>query len=157
MGIATIAPVLTNIDTTAKFTPGTRYIDDHGNEYIYALGVVSTAAGSWVKLILISDSLATVLLDETEGALGGICGVAMAATVASTYGWYQTVGIAEASFLVSCATNVTLFCSATAGSLDDDGASPTRMHGVWLEDTEPGTATANLTCILAHPHCNKVA
>ncbi len=154
MGVLIAGPI-TTVDSTATVPVGTIYTDEKGNEYIYALGVASTAVGSWVKLKLSSDSVITALLDETAAALGGILGVAMSASVAAKYGWYQIKGIAEASFLVSCATDVTLFATTTAGSLDDAGT--TRIHGVWLEDTEPGTATANLTCFLMYPHCNKVA
>lgn len=153
---ATMIPgKITDIDSSAKLATGTRYIDENGKEYIYAKGVASTATGDWVKLSLSSGELITTRLTETAGALGGMIGVAKAAIVANKYGWYQVYGIASGSFLVSCATNVTLFCTATDGSLDDAGT--TRVHGVWLQDTEPGTGTAVLTCFLSYPHCNKVA
>lgn len=150
-----IPGLLTTVDSTATVTPGSTFTDQYGRVYIYALGVASTAVGSWVKLYLASDVLSTVLLNETAAALGGMVGVAMSASVALKYGWYQIFGMAEASFLVSCATNVTLFATSTDGSLDDAGT--TRLHGVWLEDTEGGTGTSNLTCFLYYPHCNKVA
>jgi hypothetical protein len=150
-----IPGLITTVDSSATVTQGSTFVDKYGRVYIYAQGVANTAVGSWVKLYLSSDLLVTELLDETAAALGGMVGVAMAATVANKFGWYQIFGTAEASFLVSCATNVTLFATTTAGSLDDAGT--TRIHGVWLEDTEPGTATANLTCFLSYPHCNKVA
>ena len=152
----TVAPgALTALDSTAKVATGTRHVDENGNEYIYMLGVTNCVAGSWVKITLASDAFVAAMLDETAAALGGMCAVALAATTGSYYGWFQVYGKAEASFLVSCATNVTLFATTTAGSLDSSGT--TRIHGVWLEDTEPGTATANLTCFLSYPHCNKVA
>jgi hypothetical protein len=153
MGFATVVPVLTNVDTTAIVAPGTRYIDDHGNEYIYALGIGSTVAGSVVRLTLSSDTLITALLTETLAALGGMLGVAMAATIASTYGWYQIYGMAEVSLAANCATNVTMFATSSGGVIDDAGT--TRLHGIWVQDTI--TTAANTTCLLSYPHCNKVA
>jgi hypothetical protein len=150
-----IPGLLTTVDTTATVTPGQTFTDQYGRVYIYAKGIASTAVGSWVRLTLSSDLMITALLTETLAALGGIVGVAMSASVDNTYGWYQIFGTAEASFLVSAATNVTLFATTTGGSLDDAGT--TRIHGVWLEDTEGGSGTSNLTCFLSYPHCNKVA
>src|SRR5687767_1469871 len=61
-------------------------------EFIYLLGVASTAVGSWVTYNM--DDGGTTLL--VPNAIGPVA-VAMSANVASQYGWYQIQGKAIAS------------------------------------------------------------
>ncbi len=83
-------------------------------EFIYLKGVASTAQGSWVTFN--ADDFATALL--AANAIGGV-GVAMAATVADTYGWYQINGKSVAKVAASFADNGALYATATAGTADD--------------------------------------
>lgn len=103
-----------SVDTTAKNRLGTRAFDSAGNEYIYLTGVASTVAGSWVSFD--EAHLTTLLVANAKGRVG----IAMAATVASRYGWYQIYGINSiALVLASFADNGLIFSTATAGSVDD--------------------------------------
>lgn len=69
---------------------GQRAFDTNGNEYIYLLGVAATAAGDWVRYV--PGTFATTRL-VSNTAITGLVAVAMAATVAGTWGWYQIFGL----------------------------------------------------------------
>lgn len=83
-------------------------------EFIYCVGVASTAVGSWVTIS--EDGFTTALL--AANAIGRV-GVAMSANVASQYGWYQISGKAVGKALASYADNGLVYATATAGSIDD--------------------------------------
>lgn len=83
-------------------------------EFVYAKGVASTAIGSWVTFN--EDDWSTALL--AANAIGRV-GVAMAATVASEYGWYQISGKAVGKALAAYADNGLVYATGTAGSIDD--------------------------------------
>ena len=83
-------------------------------EFIFLKGVASTAAGSWVTYN--QDDNTTTLL--AANAIGPVA-VAMAATVADTYGWYQISGKAVGKALAGFADNGNVYATATAGSIDD--------------------------------------
>lgn len=108
-------------------------------EFIYLAGVASTAVGSWVTYNL--DDGSTVLL--AANAIGPVA-VAMGATVASTWGWYQISGKAVGKALASYADNGLVFATATAGSVDDavvDGDMVHLAKGASAVDT-PSTGLA---------------
>lgn len=103
-----------SVDTALKNPLGTLAFDAANNGYIYLTGVASTVAGSWVSFD--EAHLTTLLVANAKGRVG----VAMAATVASRYGWYQvfgknTIALALAAF----ADNGLIYSTATAGSIDD--------------------------------------
>jgi hypothetical protein len=83
-------------------------------EFIYLLGVASTAIGSWVTYNM--DDGSTTLL--AANAIGPVA-VAMSANVASTYGWYQIQGKGVAKVSAGFADNGNLYATATAGEADD--------------------------------------
>jgi len=83
-------------------------------EFIYLLGVASTAVGSFVSYN--PDDFSTTLL--AANAIGPVA-VAMSANVASQYGWYQISGKAVGKCLTQFADNAQVWITATAGSVDD--------------------------------------
>lgn len=111
-------PVLTDTDTVAKLPLGTRIKANdptYGEgEFIYLKGVASTAIGSWVTYNV--DDNSTALL--AANAIGPV-GIAMAANVASQYGWYQIYGKAIGLCLSGYLDNALVYATATAGSIDD--------------------------------------
>lgn len=122
---------ITQIDTAQVYPLGTRArarnnADSTGwmGEFIYMKGVASTAAASWV--LLNYDDYSTSLLADTNV---GPVGVAMAATVASTFGWFQTRGKASANLAASCADNAELYTTATAGTVDDVKTGQFQIYG----------------------------
>jgi len=115
---------------------------DYGvGEFIYLQGVASTAIGSAV--VYNADDFSTTL--ASANAVGPVA-FAMAATVASEYGWYQIGGKAVGKVLASFADNGDCYLTATAGSLDDAdvaGDYVRRCKGASAIDT-PSTGLAEL-------------
>lgn len=110
-------------------------------EFIYLQGVASTAIGSAV--VYNADDFSTTL--ASANAVGPVA-FAMAATVASEYGWYQIGGKAVGKVLASFADNGDCYLTATAGSLDDAdvaGDYVRRCKGASAIDT-PSTGLAEL-------------
>lgn len=107
-----------SVDTAAKVPVGTIVTATDptygAGEFIYLKGVASTVLGSWVTYNM--DDGATTLL--AANAIGQVA-VAMAATVASTWGWYQISGKAVGKALAAYADNGLVYATATAGSVDD--------------------------------------
>lgn len=110
-------------------------------EFIYLLGVASTAVGSWVTYNM--DDGSTALL--AANAIGPVA-IAMSANVASQYGWYQIQGKAVGKVLAGFVDNANIYATATAGSVDDAvvaGDRVKRAKGASAIDT-PSTGLAEV-------------
>lgn len=84
-------------------------------EFIYLLGVASTAAGDWVTYN--PDDFSTTRL--AANAIGPVA-IAMAANVADQYGWYMIHGKhPEGACLTGLAENAQVWITGTAGAVDD--------------------------------------
>lgn len=89
-------------------------------QFIYLLGVASTAAGDAVCF----NSKTGVTVRAVAGgptSIGAV-GIAMAATVAGQYGWYQISGSGPIN-AATTAANTQAFITATAGQIDDTGSN----------------------------------
>lgn len=94
-------------------------------EFIYLLGVASTAVGSVV--VYNPDNFSTVLADADD--VGPIA-VAMSANVASQYGWYQIYGKGVAKVLTGFADDADCYLTATDGSIDDTDVAGDYIRGM---------------------------
>lgn len=94
-------------------------------EFIYLKGVASTALGSVV--IYNPSDFSTAL--ATANDVGPIA-TAMAATVASTKGWYQIQGKGVAKVLTGFADNADCYLTATPGSIDDADVAGDYIRGM---------------------------
>lgn len=122
------------VDTTQKVPLGTRARDKAGNEYAYMLGVASTEAGSWVTF---DETYTTTLL--AANAIGPVA-VAMAATVASTYGWYCVYGSCSALLAANCADNAKIGRETTNGYAGDGRAAGDEIYGAISRGSTAGAA-----------------
>lgn len=122
------------VDTTQRVPLGTRARDKNGNEYIYMLGVASTAAGSWVTF---DEAWTTTLL--AANAIGPVA-VAMAATVASTYGWYCVYGSCSAELAANCADNARIGRETADGRAGDGRAAGDEIYGAISRGATAGAA-----------------
>lgn len=119
------------------------------NEYIWCLGVASTAAGS---VVYIDESYATALITTALGAVPRRIGVAKAATVASKWGWYQIRGIGSVLGVTSCAADVALFTdTSNAGHVDDTTASEHEIGDMVLTTAVGGGGNALAPCVMNYP------
>lgn len=105
-------------ETTAKHRLGTivQAVDPTygAGEFKYLKGVASCVLGSWVTY---KDEDGTTALLAANAI--GPCAIAMAATTASYYGWFQISGTAVGKCLTQIASNNRVWITATSGSVDD--------------------------------------
>lgn len=87
-------------------------------EFIYLKGVASCAAHDWV-------TYAKSTFAATRASANGIgpVAIAMAATTASYYGWFQIAGKANGGALTLYASGAAVFLTATAGKVDDSSVA----------------------------------
>lgn len=104
---------LTAIDTVAKYPVLTEVKGSDGNTYIYLKGVANTIVGAFVTY----DELGVTTL-LAANAIGEVA-IAIALTVASTYGWYCRKGSVQGKVSASFADNGNVYATATAGEVDD--------------------------------------
>jgi hypothetical protein len=83
-------------------------------EFIYLQGLAGTELGTWVTYN--ADDWSSTLL--AANAIGPVA-IAMGATVANTFGWYQISGKAVGKVLTGFVDNANVYATATAGSVDD--------------------------------------
>lgn len=126
-----IAQGIASNETTELVPLGTvvqakdRAATDYGvGTFIYLKGVASTVVGSVV--LIDQDDYSTSLATANDV---GYLAVAMSASVASEFGWYQITGKAVIKGLASLADNASLYLTSTAGSLDDAVVAGDRVKG----------------------------
>jgi hypothetical protein len=140
---------LSNVDTTPTQSVGTITqgfdVTMGAGEFIYLKGVASTVVGSTV----IYDTYANTTVLTVAGSRGPVA-VALAASVANTYGWYQIGGAAVIKAgTVLAGGNV--YATATAGQVDDAVVAGDKIDGARLK-TADGTPSAGLAIAeLARP------
>jgi len=117
----------------------TAYDPTYGaGEFIYLLGVASTAVGSWVVYRADNGGTSLAVADDY-----GPVAVAMSANVASQYGWYQISGKAVGKALTSYADNGLVYLTSTAGSVDDAVVAGDLVHNA-LGASAVGTPSSGL-------------
>ncbi len=92
-------------------------------EFIYLKGVASTVAGDWV--VYDEECVTSRLAAATTGNVA----VAMAATVADKWGWYQITGNAQAKRETGSAVDAALYSAGVTGSSDDAAADGRAIEG----------------------------
>ena len=129
-----------------SFGLGDRHIDHLGNEYVFVLAGVGGITANFVATI--DEAYGAVMVSTSNDARGDLLGVALATIAANSYGWVQVKGVCNVQVAASCAANVRLNTTATAGQLDDDGtAGSITCDGVFLTTARgagAGTAPAVL-------------
>ncbi len=149
------------VDSTAKLPLGTVAKDKNGNEYIYLLGVANTAAGHAV--IYVPTTYQTALLPATGATCVGPVAVAMAATVAATYGWYQIYGMAsvKAGTAAGTAIRKQLFSATSAsatGWVSDTYQAGNQVHGmVSLSSSTAAPGDSTITVFMNRPWVNALS
>jgi hypothetical protein len=145
---------LTDIDTTARNPVGMVIagVDDFGNqaEFIYLKGVASTIAGSVVTYD--HAGVTTLIVADASGPVA----VAMAATVASTFGWYCISGTVlvdvVANSLAAAAGGKNPGRETTDGKVGDGRAAGDEIANFFQRVT---TTTAALAyCQINRPYVN---
>lgn len=130
------------------FSVGDRGTDQDGKSYVYVQASAAIAAND---VVFFNSAYSATTLSTSNDARGNKCGVALVAFAASDFGWVQVDGPSTANVLASCAANIRLNTTATAGKLDDDGtAGSMHVQGIYLT-TANGAGTNAVACILNNP------
>jgi hypothetical protein len=138
----------TTVDATARTTVGTRAVDANGNEYIYLKGVASTAANS---VVTYKGDYTTSLSVANDV---GLIAIAMAATVASTWGWYLVKGTGTVVANNAIAANKGLYLTATPGAVDDASVAGDCIFGLTSYGTNIVAGTGTCTILVNYPFVN---
>lgn len=93
-------------------------------EFMYAKGVASVVAGDYCVISPGGDAAIRAVARSI-----GPGGIAMAAVVASNWGWFQIKGRAIGNVLASFADDLQAYVTATAGSLDDAVVTGDLVYG----------------------------
>lgn len=127
-------------DAIAKFAVGTRADGNGGSEWIYC--VASGAIASQGQVVTLTPTTwAAALLGTANDARGNLVGVANGAITDAQYGWVQVRGPCVVQVAASCAANVLLNTTATAGQIDDDATTGAyTITGIFLTTARGGTA-----------------
>lgn len=130
-----------NTGQLAPLALGTLADGTDGSKWVYVLFGVGGVTGLGYSVVVDEDFLA-VMMSNSVGALGDKIAVAPVAAAAGDYGWVQMYGTCDAiQVSASCAPNVPLASTVTAGQLDDAVANPTKnITGMWLTTARGGTA-----------------
>ena len=153
-------PTLIGVDVSATFTAdqiasegkgfsvGDRNVNYDGKEYVFVLAgaaITSTYACRYTA------AYSAAHLSTSNDARGDLVGVAVADIASGSYGWVQIKGPANLQVLASCAANVRLNTTGTAGALDDDGTATTMaVDGITLS-TARAASQGSAAAVLNYP------
>jgi hypothetical protein len=115
---------------------GSRFVAANGNEFIY---VQAAAAIAQFDAVAVDETFAARPLTKALADAREKIGIAQVAFANTAFGWVMIRGLGRLAVLASCAADVVLYTSATAGSLDDDATSQTLIRGIVLTTARGGT------------------
>lgn len=120
-------------------------------EFILLLGVASTVVGSLVSYN--ATTYQTALAANTANLAGPVA-VAMAATTAGLFGWYQIGGLAVIKkTAVAVSPQVAIYQSATAGRIMPTAASGKQILGARAANLTSVTSTTSTVIVsINRPH-----
>lgn len=140
--------------TEAAFSLGTTSIGTDGTEWVY---VQANGAISQYFTVSIDENFQAAPLSNTTAATSHKVGFAQVAFADDEYGWIPTRGTNfSVKTRASCAADVLLYSTASAGKLDDTvGGSGIAVNGVVLVVAASASASAGSTvreALATFPH-----
>jgi hypothetical protein len=128
---------------------GTRVEHSDGQVYTY---VTASAAITQYDFVGIDENFAAAPLTDAMAQDGWEIGVAQVAFASGDYGWVCTKGSNVTGFVkASCAADVALYTSATAGKLDDASTGVTKIEGVVLVTANSSNTARAKEVLLTFP------
>lgn len=137
-----------------NFALGTVVLGTDNSQWVYVLASGNIAQYDFVG---IDENFAAAPLDETMADDGWQVGVAQVAIDSASYGWVCTKGANVTGKIgASCAADVPLYISATAGTLDDAAGSSTysKIDGIVAVVGNTATVSANVEVLITWPKSN---
>lgn len=146
--IGTLGVNLSSSDGSAspQHTPGD-LVDGKGARYMY---VSAASAIAQYDCVGITEGFAAAPITKAMADDGYLVGVAQYAIASGGYGWVLVHGVGNLNVKASCAADVALYTSATAGALDDTTTSQTKIDGIVITTTAGGSDQAE-ECIVTYP------
>lgn len=134
----------------AEFALGTRVTATDGSEWVY---VQAGAALAIYSCLAIDENFQAVLVTTALAAAGHTIGFNQTAFADNDMGWVCThaPGNINCRLLNSCAADVQLYTSGTAGILDDTSAGVTLIRGVVAVVAASNTAVGYREAIAVYP------
>lgn len=146
---ATPAGTGTSNDEGNEFPLGTRVAFTDGQEYIFVHASGAITQYDWVAIDENYEAAAGTKALADDGHLVGFAQVAFAD---NDFGWVATRGSnISVRVAASCAVDVTLYTTSTAGVLDDTSASQTAINGVVLVEATTTSGVAAHEIIATNP------
>ncbi len=129
------------VDTKARFALGETVELEKGGEAVYLKASAAFAGEGYVGVVAPDLTIAPASLTTTATAFGARVAVAQAAVGENEYGWFVWKGESQVRVAASCAANVAINSTATAGQLDDDGTAGSEViEGVVLQAARAASA-----------------
>lgn len=140
---------LTATPTTADFAVGTRAFGNNGSEWIY---VHANGAITQYDCVGIDEDYEAAAMTKTIADGGWLVGFAQVAFADNDYGWVALRGSAiNCRVAASCAADVALYTTGTAGVLDDTSASQTMVNGVVAVAAGTSAGTSAREVLVTNP------
>lgn len=140
-----------DLDATSssiEFQLGEKVMGNSGTEWVY---VQANGAISQFDVVGIDENYQAAKITKAMADDGWMVGFAQVAFTDNYYGWVATRGSdIGMNVLASCASDVALYTSATAGSLDDSATSQTKIDGV-VAVSAAATAATSVEVIATQP------
>lgn len=136
------------------FKVGQLYADEDGNEwmFVHAAGAITQYAA-----VAIDSAFEAAMLTHALGISECRLGAAQVAFADNDYGWVLISGQGQVLGLTSCAADVQLYTSGTAGHVDDADITGSRpIVGIRLNAAVGGGGAAAAACTLDRPTCISV-
>ncbi len=119
------ASVVGTVDTVQRNELGARIQASNGNEYVYLAGVASCTEGDFVTY----NATTYVAVRLVKDAVGMVA-IAPAAILATNWGWFLIKGFYATANAQNIKNTGGVFCSTTAGAVDDSSVAGDFVNGV---------------------------
>lgn len=145
-----VAGTGTNFDRGNQIALGQRVTATDGSNWLYVHAGAAITQYSWVS---IDENFEAVMGTKTLADAGYGVGFAQVAFADNDFGWVCVNGPGNINVrvLASCAADVQLYTTSTAGALDDTSASQTLLRGVVLATAATNTASTR-ECLAVYPN-----
>lgn len=145
----------TSFDEGAEFPLGTRVSGPDGTEWMY---VHASGAITQYDAVGIDENFEAAALTKAIADDGHTIGFAQVAFTDNDFGWVALRGSnINVRLAASCAADVSLYTTSTAGVLDDTSASQTKVNGVVAVAAATNTVSSREALASTYPYAEQAA
>lgn len=141
----------TELTQGKAFAVGDRFQDSSGNDWLF---VRAGAAITAYDCVHVNASYDANPITDALAKIAGFIGFAQVAYTASNqYGWVMISGLPTVRLAASCADDVPLYTTNTAGVLDDATASASacQIMGIIANSSASGGGVTAVACVASWP------